>query len=169
MVHPLVEQLKFTRSEVVRAMEGVTDDEAVQRFLPMNCLSWMVGHLADQEQRFWLTFQGLPPVAPGLNAQVGNGRPASTPPLAEMWAAWHAVGSATEAFLNGLTGDDLLRSPAGVARARDETIGTMLLRTIYHQWFHIGESQAIRQLQAALNRGDFVGSLGEKAPYRPAD
>ena len=49
MTHPLVDQLRFARSEFVRSLAGVGDDDARRRLLPMNCLSWMLGHLADQE------------------------------------------------------------------------------------------------------------------------
>jgi hypothetical protein len=34
MVHPLVEQLRFARSEFMRGIEGVTDEEGQRRFLP---------------------------------------------------------------------------------------------------------------------------------------
>ena len=35
-------------------VHGVADEEARRRILPMNCISWNVGHLAWQEQRYWL-------------------------------------------------------------------------------------------------------------------
>ena len=54
MHHPLVRQLRFTRDEFARALVGVTDLEARQRFLPMNCISWNIGHLAWQEQRYFV-------------------------------------------------------------------------------------------------------------------
>ena len=54
MVHPLVDQLRFARSEWVRALEGVSDEDARRRLTPMNSISWMVGHLAWQENRYWL-------------------------------------------------------------------------------------------------------------------
>jgi DinB superfamily len=61
-IHPLVLQLRFTRSEFKRALTGLTEGEASRRFLPMNCISWNVGHLAWQEQRYFLYFgQGLMP------------------------------------------------------------------------------------------------------------
>ncbi len=78
MPHPLIDQLRFTRSEFQRALVGVTDEEARRRFLPMNCISWIIAHLAAQEQRYWLTFaQGQTPI-PELLA-YGFGKPASTP------------------------------------------------------------------------------------------
>ena len=49
MTHPLVTQLRFARSEFVRCLEGVSDEDARHRIMPMNCISWMVGHLAAQD------------------------------------------------------------------------------------------------------------------------
>jgi hypothetical protein len=37
-----------------------------------------------------------------------------------------------------------------------------------HYWFHMGESQAIRQMLGHTNLPQFVGDIGEKAPFRPA-
>jgi hypothetical protein len=39
MPHPLVQQLRFTRDEIIRALASVSNAEARQRFLPMNCIS----------------------------------------------------------------------------------------------------------------------------------
>ena len=103
MAHPLVDQLRFARSEFRRGLEGVTDEEARRRFLPMNCISWNVGHLAWQEQRYWLLY--------------GAGR--------------------------------------------------LLLRVVYHYWYHTGENAAIRQILGHTGLPDFVGDLDAEAPYRP--
>ena len=43
MTHPLVLQLRFTRAEFARGLKGVTAEEALRHFGPMNCISWMVG------------------------------------------------------------------------------------------------------------------------------
>src|SRR5205823_7029679 len=87
MTHPLVSQLRFTRSEFQRALVGLTDEEARRRFLPMNCIAWNIGHLAWQEQRYWLLrAQGEMPL-PNINELFAYGAPASTPPLDEMWEA----------------------------------------------------------------------------------
>jgi hypothetical protein len=168
MVHPLVEQLRFARGELVRALDGVSDDDARRRLVPMNCLSWFVGHLAHQEQQFFLVRQGVAPVAPELNDLCGFGKPASTPPLDEMWAAWTAVTTATDPILDAFTGDDLLVFPAGGGLRRGDSNGTMLLRTTSHYWYHIGESQAVRQLLGHRDLSNFIGDLGARAPYRPA-
>ena len=167
MAHPLVDQLRFTRAEFQRALAGVTDEEARQRFMPMNSISWIIGHLANQEQRYWLIFgQGKPPVAPELST-FGFGKPASTPPLDQVWQAWHAVTEATDPYLDSLTSSKLLEVMLFEGKPNDENIGSMLRRVTYHYWFHTGESQAIRQLLGHTNLPTFVGDIGTEAPYRP--
>ncbi len=167
MAHPLVDQLRFARSEFGRALAGVGDEEARRRLGPMNCLSWMVGHLADHEQRYWLERQGRAPVVAGLNALVGYGQPASTPPLAEMWDAWQAVIAAADPSLDALTVADLRRLPVVRRPSSPESVGTMLLRVAGHYWFHTGEAQAVRQMLGHPDLPEFVGDIGREAPYRP--
>ena len=82
--HPLVTQLRFARSELVRCLEGVSEEEARRRLGPANCISWIVGHLADQEHNYWVVRAQGQNLAPDLNKLVGYGQPASTPSLAEM-------------------------------------------------------------------------------------
>jgi hypothetical protein len=163
MSHPLVDQLRFTRSEWVRGLEGVTAEEATRRFEPMNSIAWIIGHLAWQEQAYWLQrAQGR--TVSTLAERCANGAPASTPPLAEVWAAWREVTAAADAYLDGLTSEALQvkweREPT------TETAGTKLLRTTYHYWYHLGEAQAIRQLLGHTNLPSFVGDIS-KTPYRP--
>jgi hypothetical protein len=79
MAHPLVDQLRFARSEFRRGLEGISDEEARRRFLPMNCISWNIGHLAAQEQRYRLLYaQGEMPL-PEVDRAFRYGSPASTP------------------------------------------------------------------------------------------
>ena len=61
--HPLVLQLRFTRAEFLRGVRGVPAEDARRRLGPMNSLGWNVGHLAWQEQRYFLTrAQGITPL-----------------------------------------------------------------------------------------------------------
>lgn len=167
MAHPLVLQLRFTRQELQRALEAITAEEAIKRFEPMNSLSWIVGHLAAQEQAYWLTHtQGLTP-APEVIA-CGYGHPASTPPLDEMWSAWHQITEASDEWLNTLDADTVMTHTIRrdkPDRVYAENIGTRLLRATYHYWYHLGESQAIRQMLGHSNLPGFVGDLGGQAPY----
>ena len=65
-IHPLVTQLRFTRSEFVRCLEGVSPEDGVRRLEPMNCISWIIGHLAYQENRYWVLWAQGQIIAPGL-------------------------------------------------------------------------------------------------------
>lgn len=165
--HPLVTQLRFTRSEFQRAMAGVSEEEAQRRFPPINSISWIVGHLAWHEQRCWLYRAQGKTLLPELNELTAYGKPASTPPLAEMWAAWNTITQAADPWLDTLTEEMLLTHPLSDGVPHVESIGTMMLRVTYHYWYHIGESQAIRQLLGHSSLPDFVGALGIHAPYVP--
>jgi hypothetical protein len=159
MVHPLVTQLRFARSEFQRCLDGVSPEDAVRRLMPMNCLSWIVGHLASQEQYIWVYLAQQKVVAPELYELVGVGRPATTPDWNDMWATWKSVTEAADPFLDILTADLLDVYPTREGQSLNESYGTMLLRNIYHYWFHTGEAHAIRQQLGHLNLPQFVGNM----------
>lgn len=169
MTHPLVLQLRFTRREFKRALVDLTDAEARQRFLPMNCISWNIGHLAWQEQRYWLQRLQGQILLPELNTLFCYGCEAVTPSLAEMWAAWNTITTAADPFLDTLTTDDLSLPRTFVVEGGSFTTnaGNLIQRVIYHYWYHIGESMAIRQNLAHTNLPDFVGDIDTEAPYQP--
>ncbi len=167
MTHPLVTQLRFTRSELHRALDSVSDADARRRLEPMNCISWMIGHLANQEHYYWVQLAQGKTAVPGLNDLVGYGKPASTPPLADMWSAWHTVTQAADPYLDTLTPEVLQTHFEKNGKPVPESIGTMLQRVIYHYWYHIGEALAVRQLLGHSDLPEFVGDLGIKGPYRP--
>lgn len=167
-MHPLVYQLRFARSEFMRCLEGLSAEDAVRRIDPMNCISWMIGHLANQEQRYYLEFPGRELVAPGLVERVGTGRPASTPPLDEMLGIWQAVTRAADAYLETLGTAELQTFSTYHGRTVPESAGTLLQRNIYHYWFHTGEAHAVRQVLGHKDLPQFVGEMNE-APYRPEE
>jgi uncharacterized damage-inducible protein DinB len=164
MPHPLVLQLRFARREWLRALEGVPAADGERRLLPMNSIGWIVGHLAWQEQRYWLTFAQEQTLIPELNQLVGYGRPATTPPLADMLATWTNITQAADPFLDTIT-TATLQSPITIRGWTTTTIGSLLLRVIYHYWYHIGEIMAIRQQLGHPDLPDFVGNIDEEAPY----
>ena len=166
--HLLVAQLRFARHEFVRCLEGVSEEDAVRRVMPMNCISWMVGHLANQEHRYWVVFAQQKDVAPDINNLVGYGKPASTPPLSEMWAVWRTVTAAADEYLDTLTPGSLWHYPLREGRPLDENIGTLLMRNFYHYWYHIGEASSVRQMLGHANVPEFVGDFGDAA-YRPEE
>ena len=164
--HPLVNQLHFTRSELLRCLQGVSDADARRRIEPMNCLSWIVGHLADQENRYWVMVAQGQRLFPELNEQVGYRKPASTPPFDEMWQVWRAITAAADHVLVTLTPELMQTHFEWKEKPMQENIGTMLLRNIHHYWFHIGEAYAIRQMLGHKDLPEFVGDMSS-AGYRP--
>lgn len=168
MVHPLVEQLRFARSEFRRGLEGVTEDEAQKRFEPMNCIAWNVGHLTWQEQRYWLTFGGGRTLQPDIEEAFRYGAPASTPKLAEVWRAWDQITKASDPWLDALTDDTLETHVTRDGEVTEYIFGSLLLRMIYHYWYHTGENAAIRQSLGHTGLPDFVGDIDSEAPFRRA-
>ena len=167
-VHPMVTQLRFARSELVRCLEGVSAGDAVRRLMPMNCISWIVGHLASQEQAWWVFLAQGRQVVPGLHDLAGFGKPASTPPLDEMWAAWRAITQAADEYLDTLTTATLQTHLVYQGAPRPESIGTMLHRNTYHYWYHLGEAHAIRDMLGHQHLPQFVGDMSQ-ALYRPEE
>jgi hypothetical protein len=161
MVRPLVTQLHFTRSEFRRCLQGLSAEEAMRRIGPMNCISWIIGHLASQENRYWVLWAQGQELAPGLEERVGAGRPASTPLLEEMWDIWDQVTESADRYLQNLSQNHLQGHLQWQGKPLPESVGTMLLRNIYHYWFHLGEAHAIRQMLGHTDLPQFVGDMSK--------
>ncbi|MBN1303629.1 MAG: DinB family protein [Anaerolineales bacterium] len=131
-IHPLVVQLRFTRSEFVRCLEGLTAEDAIKRLMPMNSISWMIGHLANQEHRYWVIAAQGKDIFPALNDRVGYGQPASTPGLDEMWDIWHKVTSTADMYLDTVTPEILQTYFDWHGKPYPESAGTLLQRNLYH-------------------------------------
>ena len=167
MPHPLVDQFRFTRSEWLRGLEGVSEADGACHFGPMNCISWTVGHLAWHEQRTWLTRTENILLFPTLNVLFAYGAPMSTPSFAEMLETWHTIIKAADPFLDSLTIQTLQNDLLLDGESVEQTAGSALLRVTYHYWYHIGEIQAIRQMLGQVNLPEYVGDIETEAPYRP--
>ena len=166
MHHPLVDQLVFSRSEFIRGIEKVSEEDARRRFEPLNCIAWITGHLAWHEQLYWLTrSQGQTPL-PLLNKLVGFKNPASIPSIKEMLKDWKLVTSQSDEYLFKLDENSIRCKLVLAGNPKTYFIGNMLQRMIYHYWYHLGESQAVRQLLGHKDLPSFVGDLETLAPYR---
>jgi hypothetical protein len=161
MLHPLVTQLQFTRSEFERCMDGVPAEEAVKRIEPLNCLSWIVGHMASHEQYIWIKLGLGKVIDPDLEKLVGFGQPASAPPWDDMWSIWREITLTADKYLKDITDDSLHDALYLPSPERSESIGISLLRNIYHYWYHIGEAHAIRQVLGHPDLPVFVGHMDE--------
>lgn len=165
MTHPLVKQLRFTRSEFMRSVKGVAEADAQKRLLPMNCLSWNVGHLAWQEQRYFLMFgQGLVPL-PAIAEEFAYGAPGTTPKLATVLKAWKTITTAADPWLDSLTSETLQQFVMNKGKPTQRMFGNLLQRVIYHYWYHTGENMAIRQQLGHGKLAQFVGNIDDQAPY----
>lgn len=167
MTHPLVDQFRFTRSEWLRGLAGVSEEDATRHCGPMNCISWIVGHLAWHEHRYWLERAQGNMLFPQLNERYAYGAPMSTPSLSEMLDIWHTVTRAADAYLDTLTTETLQRELLRDGKPIGQSIGSALRRITYHYWYHIGEIQAIRQMLGQANLPEYVGDIETEAPYRP--
>ncbi len=167
MSHPLISQLRFTRKEFLRAVKGVSEADARKRILPMNCLSWNVGHLAWQEQRYFLYFPQRIMLFPDVDKDFAYGAPASTPALKEVLAAWKTITEAVDPWLDTLTSAELQEAVIHNGKPTARIYGNLLQRTIYHYWYHTGENMAIRQQLGHQHLPQFVGAIDSQAPFRP--
>jgi uncharacterized damage-inducible protein DinB len=166
--HPLVTQLRFTRSEFARALRGVSDEDGTRRFPPLNSISWNAGHLAWQEQYYFLFLAQRFRLLPEIERLFASGAPASTPALSEMVAAWKEITAAADPWLEAQTSESLAEYfTRADGQPGQRTYGNLLQRVIYHYWYHLGENMAIRQLLDHSRLPQYVGNLDEKAPYRP--
>lgn len=167
MTHPLVDQLRFTRSEFKRCLKGLSAEDAARRFLPLNCIAWNVGHLAWHEQRYFVTFGKGEILIPELNQLFAYGAPASTPNLDEMLAAWKKITKAADPWLDTLTTAKLQEFVVRDGKPSKYIWGNLLQRVIYHYWYHTGENAAIRQNLGHINLPQFVGNIDSQGSYHP--
>jgi hypothetical protein len=167
MTHPLVEQLRFTRAEWVRALDGVSEEAANRHFGQMNSIGWIAGHLAWHEQKTCLERPRGEVLLPVLNEEFRSGAPMSTPSLNAMRAAWTKLTEEAEPYLDSLTTDDLMRDLPRSGKPSGQTYADAMRRLTFHYWFHIGEILAIRQMLGGGRLPEYVGDLEAMAAYRP--
>ena len=151
-------QLRFARSEFQRGFKGVSDEDSRRRFMPINSIAWLIGHLEWHEHHYWLkcaqgifTFSRLDEVA-------AFGKPPADVSLKEMSDLWHAVIKASEEYLINLSKDDMVKHLVVNGKEISANIGTMIMRVTYHYFYHIGEMQAIRQLLGHKDLPSYIGN-----------
>ena len=126
MAHPLVDQLRFTRSEFMRGLRGLGEADAQRRVEPMNCISWNVGHLAWQEQQYFVTWPSGRRPYPDIDREFVSGGPPSTPSLARVVEAWRAITAEADAWLDAATTEDLERHVISGGREIQRRYGDLL-------------------------------------------
>lgn len=143
-MHPLVQMLYLTRKEFDRNLQGLTDEDARKHIEPMNCISWIIGHVAYQHRAFFIDwFQDRDTDPRYLPYRWGS--PPSQPPLDEVMMLWQEACKDSESWLQAATNESL----QGICEkpfANGESWGTLLVRCIFHTWCHLGEISSIRQI-----------------------
>lgn len=110
-MHTLVQMQHLTRKEFERNLQGLTDEDARKRIEPMNCISWIVAHVAWQQHAFFVDWPQGKESDPRYRG-FATDSPASQPPLAEAMALWWASCDEADVWLHAVTKDSLqLQSP----------------------------------------------------------
>lgn len=143
-MHTLVQMYYLTQKEFERNLQGLTDMDARKRIEPMNCISWIIAHVANQHRTFFVDW----PEGRETDSRYkpyGYGSPASQPSLEEAIALWRDACKDSEAWLQVATKDSL-RDKGTFTSPENENWGTLLVRCIFHTWCHLGEISSIRQI-----------------------
>lgn len=82
-MHQLAQMVKLMRQEFDRGLQGISDEDARKRLGAMNCISWIVGHVAHQQHAFFVAWPGHEDVEEPAYLPFGYGAPPSEPPLDE--------------------------------------------------------------------------------------
>ncbi len=165
-IHPLVDQTRFTKEKWLLGHKDLTAEDGVKRLGHANSISWMVGHLAGFDQAVWLERPRGIVVNEAVKA-CGYRQPASTPDLNEMLDAWHAIQEKVAEVQAELTAEDLLVHPGPPGNQSPENLGTLMLRQLWHYWYHLGEMQGLRQAMGHEKLAQYVGGIPKK--YRWAE
>ena len=143
-MHTLVEMHYLTRKEFERNLRELTDEDARKRVEPMNCISWIIAHVACQYYTFFVDWpQGRE--TDSRYKPYGYGSPASQPPLEEAMTLWQVACQEADAWLQAATRESL-QDKGALTSPEDENGGTLLVRSIFHTWCHLGEISSIRQI-----------------------
>jgi hypothetical protein len=123
--------------------------------------------VAWQEQRYFLYYAQGQMLLPQVQDMFAYGAPASSPALAEMLEAWTAITRAADPWLDALTTEKLQQPVIRRGKPSPYIFGSLLLRVIYHYWYHNGENKATRQSLGHHDLPEFVGDIDGEAPYQP--
>jgi hypothetical protein len=144
-MHTLVEMYHITRKEFERNLVGLTEEDAGKCIEPMNCISWIIGHVANQQHAFFVDWpQGRE--SDIRFSQYGTGRSPSKPALADAMSLWRIACDEADIWLDAATDRILKEVFHPSKRGPAENAGTLLVRSTFHIWCHLGEISSIRQI-----------------------
>lgn len=143
-MHTLVQLLYLTREEFNRNLQGLTDEDARKRIEPMNCISWIIAHVANQHRAFFVDWPAGRETSP-VYKTFGYGSPPSQPALHDVMTLWNNVCRESDAWLKSAT-EETLKLKGTITSPEAENWGTLIVRCIFHTWCHLGEINSIRQI-----------------------
>ena len=143
-MHTLVDMLDISRKEFIRNLKGLTDEDARKCIEPMNCISWIIAHVANQHYGIYVAWaQGKERDERYL--PYGYGSPASQPSLEEAMTLWNYACRKADVWLQVATDESMKALPVA-ASPESENMGALTARCIFHTWCHLGEISSIRQI-----------------------
>jgi hypothetical protein len=143
-MHTLVDMLYLSRREFERNLVDLQDEDARKRIEPMNCISWIIAHVACQHRAYFVDWPEGRNINPRY-APYGYGSPPSQPPLDQAMKLWRDAVDESKAWLGAAT-DESLKEICQNSLANGENWGALLVRCIFHTWCHLGEISSIRQV-----------------------
>ncbi len=133
-------------------LEGVTHEESVVQPPSGNCINWNVGHLVTVHNNI-CALLGLERVGDqaALKRYERGSAPLTNPAeamrLEKLIELWNSAVEKAKAGLKTVS-EERLTSPAPMSPRNkpDETIGSLLTVTFFHQSYHVGSLAVLRRL-----------------------
>lgn len=140
--------LAFNEYTLTRQLAGITAEDALRQ-LPFrgNCLNWVMGHIVEarnymlellDEERVW-SEEKCRPYETRSEAITDPEDPHY--PWEEILSAAEETLGRIRAKLETLSAEDL-NQPKG----EGETLGELLIRMVWHEAYHVGQTEILRQL-----------------------
>lgn len=146
----LSEALRRNATIMQRQAAGLTtEDSLLQPPFRANCLNWVLGHLADNRDAMLAALGAEPVLGDAGERYERESAPITCAgegvlPLEELLAAIGSSQEALGAALAHTTEEDLAR-PVPHAQ-RQTTLGERLFFLYFHETYHLGQTELLRQL-----------------------
>lgn len=144
MTHALIGQFLLTNDQVKKYYLDLSDDDIKAVFKPINCIGWLIGHMALGNYQF--LFKNIGNDIPEDAKLYGNGQPHSTPDRDLIINMWEDSADNLKNWIINVSDDDLINNMTGKMKDEKVNLGTDLSRMMFHTWNHLGEIASVRQL-----------------------
>ena len=147
----LVHQIRFAQMVLLKNLEDVTPEQSLVEPRPGgNSLNWVVGHICVARNAMVKLLRGaghLPDDALAIYARGGQYSRETAIGLDSLLAHHAAM---QQQIIDGLCelDADSFQSPAPFSPVNDsnETVGSLLTKTIAHEMYHVGQAGYLRRL-----------------------